>query len=110
MKMKPKPSTMFSAPGSIGPEPRSLNSGNSTAPTTIIPATRQAARKANRMTNRRPISAMQLDPFYGGGVTRCPHPEERALARVSKDGRVPMVRDGARAPPHHEDHRWHELH
>jgi SAM-dependent methyltransferase len=33
-----------------------------------------------------------------------PHPEERALARVSKDGAVGvMVRDGARAPPHHEE-------
>src|SRR3954451_14375519 len=58
MKMKPKPSTMFSAPGSTGPAPRSLNSGNSTAPTTIIPATRHAARKANRITNSRPNSAI----------------------------------------------------
>src|ERR1700677_3012783 len=33
-----------------------------------------------------------------------PHPEERAVARVSKDGRylTLMVRDGASAPPHHE--------
>src|SRR5215213_2863602 len=33
-----------------------------------------------------------------------PHPEERAFARVSKDGgiRALMVRDGASAPPHHE--------
>src|SRR5438309_1654543 len=31
-----------------------------------------------------------------------PHPEERPLGRVSKDGRMLMVRDGARAPPHHE--------
>ncbi len=34
-----------------------------------------------------------------------PHPEERALARVSKDERYLglMVRDGACAPPHHEE-------
>src|SRR5450631_1740425 len=34
----------------------------------------------------------------------CPHPEERRLRRVSKDGTLfsLMVRDGARAPPHHE--------
>src|SRR3981081_2325253 len=32
-----------------------------------------------------------------------PHPEERPLGRVSKDGAIVlMVRDGARAPPHHE--------
>src|SRR5207237_515694 len=60
MKIKPKPSTMFNAPGSTGPVPRSLNSGNNTAPTTIIPATRHAARNPNRMTNSRPISAMGL--------------------------------------------------
>src|SRR6266446_6229100 len=62
MKMKPNPSTMFNAPGSTGPVPRSLNSGNSTAPTTIIPATRHAARNPNRITNKRPISAMQPYP------------------------------------------------
>src|SRR5882762_10235339 len=59
MKMKPKPTTTSSAPGSIGPLPRSLNSGNITAPTTIIPATRQAARNPKRMTNKRPISAIR---------------------------------------------------
>jgi len=32
-KMKPKPSTMFSALGSIGPFAKSLKAGNSTAPT-----------------------------------------------------------------------------
>ena len=33
-----------------------------------------------------------------------PHPEERPRGRVSKDGRGhSMVRDGASAPPHHED-------
>src|SRR6185369_1031838 len=53
--MKPKPSKTLIALWSISPPPRSLNSGYSTAPTTIIPATKQAARKANRMTNRRPI-------------------------------------------------------
>src|SRR2546421_443604 len=33
-----------------------------------------------------------------------PHPEERALARVSKDGRTLgfMVRDAQRCAPHHE--------
>jgi hypothetical protein len=38
-------------------------------------------------------------------TTKDPHPEERAVARVSKDGLPhlrPMVRDGASAPPHHE--------
>lgn len=48
MKMKPKPSTILSALWSIGPVARSLNSGYSTAPTTIIPATRHAARKAKK--------------------------------------------------------------
>ena len=43
---------------STGPVPSSLNSGNSSAPTTMIPAARQAARKARKTTNRRPISAM----------------------------------------------------
>jgi hypothetical protein len=33
---------------------------------------------------------------------RLPHPEERRLRRVSKDGPKLMVRDGASAPPHHE--------
>ena len=40
--------------------------------------------------------------------TSDPHPEERASARVSKDeGHQPglMVRDGAKAPPHHEGNR-----
>src|ERR1700730_7081264 len=33
---------------------------------------------------------------------RKPHPEERRLGRVSKDDAVGlMVRDGAKAPPHH---------
>src|SRR3977135_1965482 len=33
-----------------------------------------------------------------------PHPEERRLRRVSKDEECGlMVRDGARAPPHHEE-------
>src|SRR5215204_4120869 len=59
MKMNPKPSTTLRALGSIGPLPRSVNSGNSTAPTTIMPATRHAARKANRMTRRRPIRAIR---------------------------------------------------
>jgi len=43
-------------------------------------------------------------------LTQGPHPEERASARVSKDeaettedADILMVRDGARAPPHHED-------
>src|SRR6201991_2577119 len=53
--MKPKPSTIFSALGSIGPSAKSLKAGNSTAPTTIAPATRLAARKPNRITNSRPI-------------------------------------------------------
>jgi hypothetical protein len=57
-KMKPKPSKTLTAPSSIWPPPRSLNSGYSTAPTTIIPATKQAARNANRMTKRRPIRDM----------------------------------------------------
>src|SRR6516225_809778 len=65
-KMKPKPSRMFSAPGSTGPAPRSLNSGNMIAPTTIIPATRQAAKKAKTITNRRPISAMADNRGYFG--------------------------------------------
>src|SRR4051812_33798502 len=56
--MKPKPSTMFKALGSIGPSAKSLKAGNSTAPTTIAPATRLAARKPNRMTNRRAIRDM----------------------------------------------------
>src|SRR6185312_9294075 len=56
--MKPKPSTTLIALWSIWPSPKSLNSGYSTAPTTIIPATKQAARKANRMTKRRPIRDM----------------------------------------------------
>src|ERR1700722_9422475 len=36
-----------------------------------------------------------------------PHPEERHLCRVSKDVRhgALMVRDGAIAPPHHEEQR-----
>src|SRR3954452_8490877 len=58
MKMKPKPSTTLIALGSIEPVPRSLNSGYSTAPTTIMPAARQATRKAKKMTMRRPIRAM----------------------------------------------------
>src|SRR5207237_9999332 len=59
--MKPKPSKTLIALWSIASPPRSLNSGYSTAPTTIIPATKQAARKANKITNRRPIRAMALD-------------------------------------------------
>src|SRR5258708_21970661 len=37
-----------------------------------------------------------------------PHPEEPRLRRVSKDEahRGLMVRDGARAPPHHEDKNY----
>src|SRR5262249_16825183 len=58
MKMKPKPIMMSITLWSTGPAPRSLNSGNSTAVTTIIPATRQAARKPKKMTKRRPISAI----------------------------------------------------
>src|ERR1043166_8973419 len=59
MKMKPKPIMMSITLWSTGPAPRSLNSGNSTAVTTIIPATRQAARKPKKITKRRPISAMK---------------------------------------------------
>src|SRR5438552_5696806 len=69
MKMNPKPSTTLRALGSIGPVARSENSGNSTAPTTIIPATRQAARKANRITKRRPIRAMKKNPSTSGGLS-----------------------------------------
>src|SRR5882724_1842484 len=36
------------------------------------------------------------------GLKKTPHPEERPLGRVSKDEAFLMVRDGARAPPHHE--------
>src|SRR5713226_1034509 len=38
-----------------------------------------------------------------------PHPEERRLRRVSKDGPHGglMVRDGASAPPHHEGRTFH---
>src|SRR5215475_7301180 len=62
MKMKPKPTRIWNTPWSTGPAPRSLNSGNKTAVTMIIPATRQAARKAKAMTKRRPISAMGRMP------------------------------------------------
>src|SRR5262249_29473088 len=68
-----------------GPAPRSLNSGNSTAVTTIIPATRQAARKPKKMTKRRPISAIQSSRPQSTSTTKNPHPEERRLRRVSKD-------------------------
>src|SRR6185312_14322447 len=66
--MKPKPSTTLIALWSIWPSPKSLNSGYSTAPTTIIPATKPAARKANRMTKRRPIRDM-------AGLRRCARSE-----------------------------------
>src|SRR5690349_20288630 len=58
MKMKPKPRMISIAPRSTGPLPRLLNSGNMIALTMIIPATRQAARKAKAITKSRPISAM----------------------------------------------------
>src|ERR1700722_18747048 len=55
----------------------------------MIPAARQAARNPNRITNKRPISAIKLFSSYElypqGASPLCPHPEERALARVSKD-------------------------
>src|SRR5579872_4723519 len=75
-KMKPKPRTTFSTPGSTGPAPRSENSGNMIAPTTIIPATKHAARKAKRMTKRRPISAMH--------VSYCRHCEEQGDEAIQK--------------------------
>src|SRR5712675_762165 len=87
MKMKPKPSTMFSAPGSTGPIPRSLNSGNSTAPTTIIPATRHAARNPNRITNSRPINAKVQIHSLGVADTQLPHP---LMSQVKSRG----VREG----------------
>src|SRR5581483_3799717 len=62
MKMKPNPIMMSITLWSTGPAPRSLNSGNSTDVTTIIPATRQAARKPKKMTKRRPISATAINP------------------------------------------------
>jgi len=52
----------------------------------------------------------QQMPIEYQELTQGPHPEERASARVSKDeaettedADILMVRDGARAPPHHED-------
>src|SRR4051794_37696886 len=74
MKINPKPSTTLSALGSIGPVPRSVNSGNSTAPTTIIPATRQAARNPKKITTRRPISAIE-------SVRHCHRAQRLAFAR-----------------------------
>src|SRR5215211_482240 len=73
MKMNPNPSTTLSALGSIGPVPRSVYSGNSTAPTTIIPATRQANRNPKKMTTRRPISAI-------GSVRHCHRAQRLAFA------------------------------
>src|SRR6267154_1724871 len=93
--MKPNPSTMFTALWSIGPVARSLNSGNSTAPTTIIPATRHAARNPNRITNSRPINAKVQIHSLSVADTQLPHPEGRPIGRVSKDGGILMVRDGA---------------
>jgi hypothetical protein len=44
-----------------------------------------------------------LAPNDGTAKKLIPHPEERRLRRVSKDEMyILMVRDGARAPPHHE--------
>src|SRR5882672_12628182 len=103
-KMKPKPSTMFSAPWSIGPDPRSDNSGNNTAPTTIIPAARQAARKAKKMTNRRPISAMSSSdhriPGTSVSPSSCP-----ASCRASTSCFVTIVFEvvDGRDKPGHDD-------
>ena len=45
------------------------------------------------------------------GLIPRPHPEERAQARVSKDGPIRglMVRDARRRAPHHEECRRHRL-
>src|SRR6266481_10024490 len=96
-KMKPKPSTMFSAPWSTGPAPSSLNSGNSTAPTTIIPATRQAARNPKRMTNRRPIRAMQSPSLRGAQATKQSRILPRTLDCFASLGMTTQTT--SRAPP-----------
>src|ERR1700687_1555536 len=55
------------------------------------------ARRAERSSNPVEILAMRVIRNNN------PHPEERTLGRVSKDDVfLLMVRDGARAPPHHE--------
>jgi len=94
--MKPKPSMMFSAPWSTGPAPSSLNSGNSTAPTTIIPATRQAARNPKRMTNRQRGSSGPSCQRGGGSVGGLNQPnsarEPQSRAPASNGGVIARSR------------------
>src|SRR5882757_4553993 len=101
---------MFSADGSIGPVARSLNSGNSTAPTTIIPATMQAARNPNKITNNRPINAMSSNQD-----SRHCEPTGRANARPmtgsAKQSRAPgntgLLR---RCAPRNDDLNYNSRH
>src|SRR6202171_1986493 len=63
---------------------------------------------APRPTRSRAAPARSCSASWPNGFWICrgrkktPHPEERPLGRVSKDEASLMVRDGARAPPHHE--------
>src|SRR5687768_7665832 len=98
--MKPKPTTISNASWSIGPPAKSENSGNSTAPTTIMPATRQAARKANRMMKRRPISDMKSD------YRHCERREEDARHNRTVVARLDRAIQYAAASRHYRWRLW----
>src|SRR5882724_6174984 len=91
------------------------------SPRPMTPLMKPASSKAAAMKSRRGSNILAtltdrssrhnlrvIERAFGydeGRGKRTPHPEQRPLGRVSKDEDTGlMVRDGARAPPHHEGH------